>query len=379
MWDRRKWTGVALGMALSVLLFGVSPWFARPLGVPSGPFVPDDGGPLEELVVHFARDGAETVGPTYRQFLAQLPREVTVHVVCPEDADVRAFRDLVGDVPCGLHPVVAGHALTCWSRDRWVALAPRTDGDPVTLWLPREEDGAATWPARAGDQAVGETLARALPGRVRAVRSGFLFDGGDFVADERTVLVAQAVLRRNLQQTVESREDLERALADRFRRRVVLLHDAPEHHAGMYVMLAGDGVAIVGDPSLARRLLTDATAPPLCPCGDDFGPAAQRLFDHVADQCAAAGYRVLRIPTVPGTDSRTFVTFVNVILEDRDGRRVVWMPSYENAPALTADAERVWRSLGYDVRRVDCSRVYVHFGALRCLVSVLRRGPGSKS
>lgn len=378
MRDWRTWAGVGIGAALSVVLFAVVSRLGAPRTFASGPFVPDFGGSIEELVVHFAREGGETVGPTYRSFLAQLPRGVTVHVVCPEEADARAFASLVGDVPCRVAPVVAGHPVTCWSRDRWVALAPAGGAEEVTLWLPREEALASRWPARAGDQVAGETLARTLPGRVRAVRSGFLFDGGDFVADERTVFVAQTVAARNLQHTVETRGALERTLADRFHRRVVLLHDVPEHHAGMYMMLAGDDVALVGDPSLARRFV-DGESAPLCPCGDDFSTATQRLFDAAALQCAAAGYRVVRVPTVPGTDSRTFVTFVNVILDDRDGRRTVWMPSYENAQALTGEAERIWQGLGYDVRRVDCTRVYLHFGALRCLVSVLRRGPSLRT
>ena len=37
-------------------------------------------------------------------------------------------------------------------------------------------------------------------------------------------------------------------------------------------------------------------------------------------------------------------------------------------------AAAVWRSAGWQVRRVDCTASYVHFGSLRCLVNVLARG-----
>jgi hypothetical protein len=368
MKDARKPAGVVAGTALSAIAV-----LAAPHRAATGPLTPDAGGAIGEVVVHFTRDAGPTVGTAYRDLLSQLPADVTVDVVCPEDEDFRAFTDRVGGVACRVRPVAVRHPVTAWSRDRWVALSPAHDGEPVRLLLPREEEGAATWPARAGDERVGEDLANAFPDGVRALRSHLFFDGGDFVADERTVLVAEAVLRRNLQRTVGTREELEGVLASRFRRRVVLLHDVPDHHAGMYVMLAGGGVAVVGDPSLALRTLGGVPREPLCPCGDDFSPATQRLFDSCAEQCAAAGFRVVRIPTVAGRDSRTFVTFVNALLDERDGLRTVYMPSYANAPALTDAAERVWRGLGFAVRRVDCTRVYPEFGTIHCLANVLRR------
>jgi hypothetical protein len=51
------------------------------------------------------------------------------------------------------------------------------------------------------------------------------------------------------------------------------------------------------------------------------------------------------------------------------------MPTYRGADALNAAASRVWQDLGFEVRAVDCTDVYVHFGALHCLVNVLRRSP----
>ena len=97
-------------------------------------------------------------------------------------------------------------------------------------------------------------------------------------------------------------------------------------------------------------------------------------FDSVARACEAAGYRVVRMPTVPGTDSRTYLTYVNVIIDDSPAGRVVYMPVYRGADELNLAARGVWEGLGYEVRPIDCTAVLPHFGALRCLVSVLRRG-----
>lgn len=94
----------------------------------------------------------------------------------------------------------------------------------------------------------------------------------------------------------------------------------------------------------------------------------------MAEQCARAGYRVVRIPQAPGGDGRTYFTYLNAILDQREGRRVVYAPTFDGAGRLNAAAADVWKSVGYEVRPVNCTSSYRYFGSLRCLVSVLRRG-----
>ena len=159
-------------------------------------------------MVHYVAEAAEIAAPTYADFFRQLPAGVTVFVVCPEQADFDDLRARVGATRCILSPVVVGHAITPWARDRWLALAPAEPTGATTLLAPRGEEGADVWPARAGDRRVGNDLA-AVPGlAVVSVRSDLCFDGGDFVADAETVFVTPNVLRRNLQQTVRTREEL---------------------------------------------------------------------------------------------------------------------------------------------------------------------------
>jgi hypothetical protein len=129
---------------------------------------------------------------------------------------------------------------------------------------------------------------------------------------------------------------------------------------------------LVGDPSLARSLNSGGL--PELPGGPDFSEATQKSFDAVATQVAAAGYRAVRIPTIPSPDSRTYLTYVNVITDYRDGRKFVYMPVYRGADALNDAAAQVWRDLGFQVRPVDCTSSYRHFGNLHCLVNVLQRG-----
>jgi hypothetical protein len=142
-------------------------------------------------------------------------------------------------------------------------------------------------------------------------------------------------------------------------------------------MTAGQGVVLVGDPAGAQRILSASPGElpdGLCPPhGPDFSAATAARFDAVAEQCRRSGYRVVRIPVVPGLDARTYVTYVNVIIDQRPEGRWVYMPVFAGCEALNQAARQVWEELGYRVQPVDCTRCSRHFGSLRCLVNVVRR------
>ncbi len=366
--DRRFSTGVVVGLALAAIFVGTGGHLpALPTlsaGPVHGPVLSDSEGAMREVVIQYVPESVGMVERAYRDFLGQLPRDVTVYAVCPDQA---AFDDLcvrLGGDECRLLPVIVGHEMTTWSRDRWLALGA-SDGR-ATLLSPMFEDAAAIWPARAGDSRIGDDLAAALG--VRSLRSHLEFDGGDFVADRETVFVTPRVAQRNVPHRV-TRQGLAEEMERTLQRRVVLLDEAPDHHAGMFMTLIGNRTALVGDPSLGRALLT----PRLRKRAYDLSPETQRLFDAVAQQVAAAGYRVVRMPVLPGRDGRAYETPLNVIMDERAGSRVVYVPTYRHNEPLNRAAAEIWRELGFVVRPVDCTDAYVHSGSLRCLVNVLRR------
>lgn len=363
--------GVAIGLVVAAAVLSVSDGGGA---VAYGPLLSDCDGALREVVIQYVPNAAPIVSGACRDFLTQLPDDVTAWIVCPDRKAFDDFRSRIGATACTLRPVIVDHPITSWSRDRWLCLGPGPE-EVSALLSPRGEMGAGVWPAREGDERVGEDLAGSLGPHVAAVRSGLLFDGGDFVADGETVFVTPRVLHRNLQKTVKTRQELLDRLKTVLRRKVVLLEDAPDHHAGMFMMPVGGRTMLVGDPAAGRRLTENVDLDALCPPkGADFSEATQARFDAVASQCRSAGYRVVRMPVVPGRDGRTFLTPLNVILDERDERRVVYMPIYRGADALNEAAASVWNSVGHDVRTIDCSDAYTHFGSLRCLVNVLRRG-----
>ena len=350
--------------------------------LPSGPILSECDGHLRDLVLHYEPSAKGITVPVYREFLGALENDVGVHIVCPNRAAFDDFLATVGPVRCRMSPILVGHPITTWSRDRWVAFMPAPAGGATTLWSPRGEAADEIWPARAGDERVGRDIATALAPSVLARRSGLYFDGGDFLADGDTVFVVPRVLQRNIQHTAASREEFLGILSRELKRRVILLDEAPDHHAGMFMASVGNRTMLVGDPSLARELVSgemarasqDATNEFMgLPGGPDFTLQTQHLFDAVATQCQSAGYRIIRIPVVPARDGRTYLTYVNVLIDQQGARRVVYLPFYRGVESMNNASSKVWESLGYEVRSVDCTSAYRHFGCLHCLVNVLCR------
>jgi hypothetical protein len=364
-------TGVGIGLAVGLSIVGLADGRQRKPR-PAGPILSECSGHFRELVIQYEPSAREVVEAPYRQFLGALEPDVTVHVVCPTGAAYDELLAFVGAVRCRLQPIIVNHAMTTWSRDRWIALAP-AKGMTTLLHQPQEAS-AEVWPERAGDERISADIARVLSSSVIARRAGFYFDGGDFLADDHAVFVTPRVLRRNIQRTTPGRKQLLEDIANVLRRRVVLLDDAPDHHAAMFMVAVGNRTMLVGDPRLGRNFFpTNAAAFPELPGGPDFSEQTQRLFEAVAGQCAAEGYKVIRVPTIPAADGRSYLTYVNCLIDQQGARRIVYLPSYRGAESLNAAATAVWENLGYEVRPVDCTSTYRQFGCLHCLVNVLSR------
>ena len=372
-----RWAGIVIGLLLAAAVISTSRPASSGTGAFGGRILSECDGAIRSIAIQYCT-GAEFTHDAYRQFLRALPPDVSVYVLCPSSREYEALHRAVSPVPARLIPVVVDHPITCWSRDRWIALNNQRKGS--LLLCPQAEEAAPVWPLRQGDQRVafdlGEYLRNAAPlANISAARAEIDFDGGDFLADGENVFVTPNVARRNLGRAVSDRESLRRVLRDRLRRNIVLLDDAPDHHAGMFMASAGGRTMLVGDVRLGREMEA-AISPALLqklPGGPDFSESAQRRFDRVAEQAAALGYRVIRIPTLCSADAKTYLTYVNGIIDDRAGQKRVYMPIYRGAEAMNAAAERVWRQIGCDVTPIDCTGVFPHLGTLHCLVNVLER------
>ena len=376
MLSRLRWPlGVIIGVVAALLAMPLFSGKDKPAAEATvGPVLSDCDGAMRELVIQYTSDSAAIVTKPYQDFLTQLPSAVTVHVVCRDRGAFDELSAAVGRTDCTLHPVFVGHTMTSWSRDRWICMQPAGTATAFTLLSPKGEMGADAWPERKGDELIGEDLAAASDIDATAVRSELYFDGGDFVCDNATAFVTPNVRKRNLQNTVKTERELLERLKELLGRNVILLKTAPDHHAGMYMMTVGNGTVLVGDPRAARELLTEEeiAALPL-PEGADLSEETCAKFDAVAEQCRDAGYKVVRVPVAPGHDGRRFLTYLNCVLDERDCKRVVYMPTFAAAEKLNAAGTKAWQDLGFEVKPVDCTSCYRFFGSLRCLVNVLSR------
>jgi len=356
--------GICIGLLAAAVVLAMT----RPAGksVGYGPMLSECDGRIRSVAIQYVH-GATFALPVYRQFLGVLPRDVKVYAICPDQASVNELRFSLGAESDRLTEIVTGHAMTAWSRDRWISLEAGPGESAGTLVAPGAENGAEIWPQRQGDQRIAQDLARAI-GK-QSLRSGLYFDGGDLLADSRSVFVAPGAITRNLQHTCADQAELKAMLRRQLGCEPILLPDAPDHHVGMFMMAAGNGRVMVSDPSLAKSLF----APIELPGGADFSSATERRFDSVAAAAAQAGYRVMRIPCVPSADGKTYVTYVNGIIDQRDGTRTIYMPVYRGQDRLNAAGAAAWRELGYRVVPIDVTSAFRLFGTLHCLVNVVEK------
>ncbi len=338
----------------------------------------DASAPLARIAIHYAPAADDVAMPVWRQLFAALPARVEVEVAVARTTDFARFQALLDAAGIGdrarFHPVIVGHELTTWSRDRFVALTER-DGGGAVLAPPRIEVGAA---GRAGDMAAPDALARAVWDRP-ARRTPFAFEGGDLAASARTLFVGAEVLVRSRGRGAFDRASVDRALRRSIAGDIVWLGDqpgdVPHHHVMMYMVPLDDREVLVGDPAAGAALAArEPAAAALALDADQAGH--QRRFDHVAALLAARGLQVRRIPVVVLADAGSYVTYTNALF-DREpgprGRPIVYLPTYR-LPALDAAAARQSLDLGYLVRPIDVSSIYQLNGSLGCLVNVMARG-----
>src|SRR5205085_8290477 len=114
MLDRRKLLGAAFGVTLAALI--LTSVHSAPPNPVHGTLTPDCEGALRELAVQFVPDAEPLVREAYRDFLRQLPADVSVFVLCPEAPDFHQLEAFVGSISCKLIPVLTGHPITPWAR-----------------------------------------------------------------------------------------------------------------------------------------------------------------------------------------------------------------------------------------------------------------------
>jgi hypothetical protein len=106
------------------------------------------------------------------------------------------------------------------------------------------------------------------------------------------------------------------------------------------------------------------------------------VYEQIAGQLAAAGFRVERLPILHGErldEARRGVVlnWNNVVTLDTAEGRQVFVPRY-GVPALDRLAHEAWARWGFAVRPIHVRGTVVYGGAVRCVVNVLEQ-PGTRT
>lgn len=350
----------------------------------SGRVVADDAGPLREVVMHYVVELEPTFRATYHDFLTTLaPETRLLFVVRRQDrARLEAFLAPLG-LANPMRMVEVSTPLGIWSKDRALVLSPNAAGAGVRTELVIPPRPRAAWEgSRPGDWDVVPALAAAVPDELNVRQVPIAFDAGDFAVTGDRIFFDVNLFARNRARGFRSPAELRERMKAVLGREVVMLGsevgDVPRHHMSMYMALLAGGVALVGDPAAGARLVGDRfvaeqTSPETGrPLEADFSRVTIARFDRAATDLAAAGLRVVRIPTVP-FDDKTYFAYTNGVYETRAGRKTAWVPRF-GVPAIDAAARAVYEGLGWRVIPVAVQDVYAQHGTIGCLVNVLSRG-----
>ncbi len=352
----------------------------------SGRLLDEASGPIDAVAFHYVPESEPITGAIYRAFLSSLAPDTRLLALVPPpqggvdaSAELRSFlRSLPnGEALVGRTKIaVASGPISPWSKDRALV----SGGALAKLYLPVAPSGPGE--RRRADWQTPLDLARAFPLEVRASMLPLDFDAGDFAVTGGRLLVDANLVGKNAGRGFDSPEKLALPLARLFGMPVVVLGrrpgDVPRHHLSMYLTPLTEGVVLLGDPREGRRLVGEHFAPGEAspdtgrPLVADFSAESLARYDRAAADLQAAGFRVVRIPTVP-FDDQTYFAYTNGIFETRAGKRVAWMPVFD-VPVLDQAARRVYTDLGWEVRPVPSRAAFAYHGTIGCLANVLTRG-----
>jgi hypothetical protein len=387
--------GIALGLALTLVVLRMVPdrelTEPAPQSLAGQPLLEDDG-PLEEVLFHYVPKLEPLLRDPYQDFLGTLHPTTRLVAVVPDESGIqsrlRAFLAQIDSTESlwkRTRVVVVPGPISPWSKDRALVMSPPAGESRSLLLVP--EPPALKWRERRNDWRTVQLVASAMPHRYLVHQLPLELDAGDFAVTRRAVLVDVNLVDKNRDRGITSPTELKRLLKAKLGRDVVVLGqrtgDVPRHHMSMYMAPLGRSqgrdVVLVGDLGLARPIVGgdfvpgELSADTGKPLKADFSAEMAARHDRAAQALTAAGFEVVRIPTV-AFDDKTYLAYTNGVYATRGGARIAWVPRYGIEP-LDELAFATYRKLGWEVRPVSVRKVYPYHGTIGCLVNVLSRSP----
>ncbi|MHC4980500.1 MAG: VOC family protein, partial [Planctomycetota bacterium] len=140
---RRSLLAVLLAAPLLLLRPAWAPYPAlvvAHLSADSPAIVPDTGGPIEQIVVHFDPELEYELTSVYEDLLTELPGGIQIQVLCPSQDAVDTFIRRWGTAASAdnreLVVVNVDGIISVWARDRRIARQYRFSNAPASLLVP---------------------------------------------------------------------------------------------------------------------------------------------------------------------------------------------------------------------------------------------------
>jgi hypothetical protein len=341
--------------------------------------IPDTRGAIAAVRLHYEPNVDEELQPFYQDLFAELPSDTAVTVLCPDQESAGRFLASWGSsVSIGgrdLTVINVGGDLTLWARDRYLARQWGNLSLPATAYIPLPDPYYDI--PQLNELAVQMELA-VVSTEPLVDEAPFFFEGGNIVSNGHQVFVGMNVLAENAPKYRGLTPGALRTIAGR---PLIFVRDAnddvPWCHVDMYMTPIGEDAVLVADVARGEALSDEAAALVDAECEAERSPVVtseyvQQQLDDVARLMARSGYRVYRVPAIVDPFGDWMVTYNNVLMEERGGQRIVYLPMYR-MPELDIEAALIYRRLGFEVKYIDVSELYLWGGALRCMVNVTQR------
>ena len=309
--------------------------------------------------------------------------------------------------------------ISIWPQDPFVVVSSSNQTKLITPCIFDRED----------DHVMPIALAKALD--IEIVQSELHFEGGNIVCGEEDVLIGFNTISLNAELLEETASKIVSRFQKLFGRPVMVVGNQPQeiNHIDLVITpLPGKRVAIADSrlgAAIAQKTLQTSREEMTRfeqACENNFfgreditnlsdlsgnsinrpqilGQTQQNIqssivaadqLDAMARQFTDAGYQVIRIPAlVPDlTPKRNesgkempnypFITYNNVLVENRHGTPTVYLPQYD-FPALDSAGVERWAESGFQVTTIPgFTTSAMYGGALRCCTKVLLRKSSSK-
>jgi N-dimethylarginine dimethylaminohydrolase len=263
---------------------------------------------------------------------------------------------------------------------------------------------------RGDSSSISDILCMNYPDLVTDVQTTRLyFEGGDIVVDGEHVFLGYNTVEYNMGSLGLSENEVVALFQDMLGKEVVVIGSRdirpPYGHVDMYLTPVGDNTVLLGDPSLCSYIIQGWTEEER---REHLFDIAGRMFEYfitvnfnmfdillnynlsseisggldwIEVQLKEMGFNVVRVPLlIPPSrglgDLQTipFITYNNVLLENHEGGKIVYMPVYGIGP-FDELARQVYEGQGFAVRGIDGALpLSASGGVVRCQANVLLRG-----